>query len=80
MTLNEVKKVDTTSATTPEQHHVKAAEHLELAAKSHKEVAKLIGSHDHAGATAHVKVATEHVAQAHEHAATAAKKVSAAAK
>jgi len=34
----------------PEQHHSKAAEHLELAAKAHKEVAKLIGANDHTGA------------------------------
>lgn len=63
----------------PEQHHSKATEHLELAAKSHKEVAKLIGANDHTGAQAHVKVAQEHLTQAHTH-AEAAKKAMPAAK
>jgi hypothetical protein len=63
----------------PEQHHTKVAEHLELAAKSHKEVAKLIGANDHTGAQAHIKVAQEHLTQAHTH-AEAAKKAMPAAK
>jgi len=63
----------------PEQHHSKAAEHLELAAKSHKEVAKLIGANDHTGAQAHAKVAQEHLTQAQTH-AEAAKKTMPAAK
>jgi hypothetical protein len=45
----------------PEQHHHKAAEHLELAAKSHKEVAKYIGANDHAAAQTHSKTAHEHM-------------------
>ena len=45
----------------PEQHHNKAAEHLELAAKSHKEVAKYIGANDHAAAQTHSKTAHEHM-------------------
>ena len=57
----------------PEQHHTKAAEHLELAAKSHKEVAKCIGANDHAAAQAHSKTAHEHMTQAHEHAEAAKK-------
>jgi hypothetical protein len=57
----------------PEQHHSKAAEHLELAAKAHKEVAKLIGANDHTGAQAHVAVAHEHLTHAQTH-ADAAKK------
>ncbi|WP_416547153.1 hypothetical protein ACHEXK_15235 [Limnohabitans sp. DCL3] len=63
----------------PEQHHSKAAEHLELAAKSHKEVAKLISANDHTGAQAHVKVAQEHLMHAQTH-AQAAKKAMPAAK
>jgi hypothetical protein len=63
----------------PEQHHTKVAEHLELAAKSHKEVAKLIGANDHTGAGTHVKVAQEHWTQAQTH-ADAAKKAMPAAK
>lgn len=50
-----------------EHHHSKVAEHLELAAKSHKEVAKLIGANDHAAAQTHAKVAGEHFAKAQEH-------------
>jgi hypothetical protein len=57
----------------PEQHHTKAAEHLELAAKSHKEVAKCIGTNDHAAAQAHSKTAHEHMTQAHAHADVAKK-------
>ena len=73
MTLTETKHKDN-SAVTPQQHHTQAAEHLDLAAKSHKEVAKLIGSNDHKGAAEHVKVATQHVANAQEHVIAAAKK------
>lgn len=63
----------------PEQHHHKAAEHLELAAKSHKEVAKCIGANDHTAAQTHSKTAHEHMTQAHEH-ADAAKKAMPASK
>jgi hypothetical protein len=76
MTFNEPK-----TPVTPvkaEQHHAKAAEHLEYAAKSHKEVSKLLGANDHVAAKAHVKVAQEHTDKAHEH-AEAAKKATVAA-
>lgn len=79
MTLTETKTHDGASVT-PQQHHTKAAEHLELAAKSHKEVAKLISSNDHKGAVAHTKVASEHVASAEQHVSQAAKKIAAVAK
>jgi hypothetical protein len=52
---------------------------LEHAAKSHKEVAKLIGANDHAGAQAHTKVAHEHLTQAQTH-VEAAKKATTVAK
>jgi hypothetical protein len=55
------------TAVKPEQHHTKVAEHLELAAKSHKEVAKLMGANDHVGAQTHAKVAGEHFVKAQEH-------------
>jgi hypothetical protein len=74
MTLNEMKTHDTTTAATPQQHHTQAAEHFEHAAKSHKEVAKLIGANDHKAAQAHTLVAKEHAAKAHEHVTEAAKK------
>ena len=57
----------------PEQHHTKVAEHLEMAAKSHKEVAKLISANDHPAALAHAKVAEEHLTKAKEHADLAKK-------
>ena len=76
-------KTPTTPATTalkPEHHHTKVAEHLEMAAKSHKEAAKCIGSNDHTAAHTHVKAAHEHVAKAHDHVVEAAKKTTSAAK
>ena len=66
MTLD-TKMPDVSTAVRPEHHHSKVAEHLELAAKSHKEVAKLIGANDHAAAQTHAKVAGEHFAKAQEH-------------
>ncbi|MDP3701122.1 MAG: hypothetical protein Q8R72_09485 [Hylemonella sp.] len=74
MTLNETKSHDTTSAQTPQQHHAQAAEHLEQAAKSHKDAATLLGSGDHKGAQAHADAAKTHAAQATEHVAEAARK------
>jgi hypothetical protein len=79
MTFNDPKT--TATPATPakaEQHHAIAAEHLEYAAKSHKEVSKLLGANDHVAAKAHVKVAQEHMDKAHEH-AEAAKKATVAA-
>jgi capsule polysaccharide export protein KpsE/RkpR len=74
MTLHETKAHDTSTAATVQQHHTQAAEHLELAAKSHKEAAKLVGANDHTAAHAHVKTAQEHVAKAQDHVVEAAKK------
>jgi len=74
MTLNETKNHDTTSAQTAQQHHVQAAEHLEQAAKSHKDAAKLMGSGDPTGAQIHVEKAKTHSVQASEHVVQAAKK------
>jgi hypothetical protein len=78
MTLNETKTHDTSTTATPQQHHTQAAEHLELAAKSHKEAAKLIGANDHAAAHTHVKTAHEHMAKAQDHAVEATKKTASA--
>ena len=80
MTFTASKPHDTSTANTAQQHHTQAAEHLELAAKSHKEAAKLIGANDHAAAHAHVKTAHEHVAKAQDHVVEAAKKTTVAAK
>lgn len=76
MTLNEVKPHDTSTAATLQQHHTQAAEHLETAAKSHKEAAKLVVVNDHKAAQVHVKNAHEHVTKAQDHVAEAAKKTS----
>jgi hypothetical protein len=81
MTLESKTPVTTATAPTllkPEQHHSKAAEHLELAAKAHKEVAKLITANDHTGAQAHVKLAHEHLTHAQTHADSAKKAMPAA--
>lgn len=80
MTFTATKPHDTSTATTTQQHHTQAAEHLELAAKSHKEAAKLIGANDHTAAHAHVKTAQEHVVKAQDHVVESAKKTTAAAK
>lgn len=80
MSYTESKPHDTSTAATPQQHHTQAAEHLELAAKSHKEAAKLIAANDHKGAQVHVKTAHEHTAKAQDHVAEAAKKSAAASK
>jgi hypothetical protein len=77
MTLDNVKSHNTTTATTPQQHHTQAAEHLELAAKSHKEAAKLMGTDDHKGAQSQAKVAHDHVSQAEAHVVQATKKATA---
>ena len=76
MTLNQTasKNSPTSIGASLQQHHSKAAEHYELAANSHKEVANCIGANDHAGAQAHTKVASEHVAKAQEQAVQAAQK------
>jgi hypothetical protein len=79
MTFNDPKTTATPAAPVKaEQHHAKAAEHLEYAAKSHKEVSKLLSANDATAAKAHVKVAQEHMDKAHEH-AEAAKKATVAA-
>ena len=80
MTLTETKTTDHASTVTPQQHHAKADEHLELAAKSHKEVVKMIDSKDHKGASDHTKVANAHVVSATEHVTAAAHKLSVVAK
>ena len=80
MTLIPTKPVDTSTAVTVQQHHTQAAEHFEQAAKSHKEVAKFIGTNDHGAAQAPMKSAHEHATKAQEHVAEAAKKSAPASK
>lgn len=84
MNPNEVKPngstTNATSASTPQQHHTQAAEHPELAAKSHKEAAKFIGANDHKSASDQVKMGRDHVVKAQDHVDSAAKKTSALSK
>jgi F0F1-type ATP synthase membrane subunit b/b' len=84
MTLNDTTKHDikhdTTTASTEQQHHVQAAEHLELAAKSHKEAAKSITAGDHKAALQHVETAKNHTSHASDHVKEAQKKSLPAAK
>ena len=49
MTFEQVKTTPIPATTTPQEHHSKAAEHLDIAVKSHKEAAKLLGANDHKG-------------------------------
>lgn len=74
MTFAQAKPQPISASNTPQQHHAKAAEHLEIAVKSHKEAAKLIGDKDHKGAEVQAKIAHEHTAQAKEHMLEATKK------
>ena len=74
MTFEHTKPQSIPASTTPQQHHAKAAEHLEIAVTSHKEASKLLGNNDHKGAEVQAKIAHEHTAQAKEHMAEAAKK------
>lgn len=70
-----MSSTDTTlAAKNQQEHHVHAAEHLEHAAKSHKEVAKLISTGDHKGAAEHTEVAKKHVANFTAHMAQGPKK------
>lgn len=46
------------------QHHLKAAEHLDVAARSHKEAAKLLESGDQKAAELQLKIARNNVLRA----------------
>lgn len=52
MTFEQTPSHAIPASTTPQQHHAQAAEHLEIAVKSHKEAAKMLGLHDAKGAEA----------------------------
>jgi len=80
MTLQEAKAHDTSSATNASEHHKEAAEHLEMAAKSHKEVVKLLSTNDHKGAAIHAEIAHDHTNKAKDHVVAANKKITASVK
>jgi hypothetical protein len=57
-----------------QDHHLKAAEHLDQASKSHREAAKLIEGGDRHAASSQAKLAEEHTAHAAHQVIEAAKK------
>jgi hypothetical protein len=74
MTFTQGSSTDAAQAQTVPQHHLKAAEHLELASRSHKEAAKLHASGDHKAAEQQAQMAREHTAKAGVHVSEAGKK------
>jgi hypothetical protein len=76
LTLNQKHSPDITSKTTVQDHHLKAAEHLDHASKCHKETAKLIQDGDHHAASSQAKLAAEHTAHAAHQVTQAATKSS----
>jgi hypothetical protein len=81
MTLNSTATAtatDTAAHTVP-QHHLKAAEHLEHAAKAHKDAAKMHVAGDHKATEQHIQTAREHTSKAAVHVTEAAKKSAATA-
>jgi hypothetical protein len=73
LTLNKTHTADAASKTMAQDHHLKAAEHLDHASKSHREAAKLIEGGDHHAASSQAKLAAEHTAHAAHHVIEAAK-------
>lgn len=74
MTFTQTISPDTAQEQTVPQHHLKAAEHLELASRSHKEAAKLHVSGEHKAADLQARMARDHVAKAGMHVSEAIKK------
>ncbi len=85
MTLTQANKPETTGSSsntqnlTVQAHHLKAAEHLEMASKSHKDAARMIDSGDHKAAIGQSKAGAEHIENAAKHASEAVKKTQAVA-
>ncbi len=77
LSLNQPHTADLTVKTTAQDHHLKAAEHLDQAAKCHKETAKFMQDGDHHAASSHAKLAEEHSAHAAHQVIQASKKNSA---
>lgn len=74
MTLTQTDAPTTTQTQAVQQHHLKAAEHLDLASKSHKEAAKLHASGEHKAAENQAQMAKEHAAKAAGHVTEASEK------
>jgi hypothetical protein len=74
LTLRKTHATEISSKTMAQDHHLKAAEHLDHASKSHREAAKLIEGGDHHAASSQAKLAEEHTAHAANQVIEAAKK------
>jgi hypothetical protein len=77
MTFTPASSADTSGAETVPQHHLRAAEHLNIASRSHQEAAKLHVSGDHKLAELQAQLAREHTARAGVHVNEAIKKAAA---
>jgi hypothetical protein len=74
LTLHPTASTDTVSKINPQEHHLKAAEHLDHASTHHKEAAKMILAGDHHAASSQAKLAAEHTAHAAHQVIEGAKK------
>jgi hypothetical protein len=75
-TLTKTHAPDVEPVTSAQDHHLKAAEHLERASTCHKETAKFIQGGDHHAASSQSKLAAEHTIYAAHQVALATKKTS----
>jgi len=67
MTFTQTGSLDVAPSQSVPQHHLKAAEHLALASRSHKEAAILLASGERKAAELQVQIARDHVALAGAH-------------
>jgi hypothetical protein len=74
LTLSQTHTTDQATKTTAQDHHLKAAEHLDHASTCHKEAAKLIQGGDRHAASSQAKLAAEHTAHAAHQVLQASKK------
>jgi hypothetical protein len=74
LTLHQTHTPDLASTSTAQEHHLKAAGHLDSASMCHKETAKLMQGGDHHAASSQAKLAAEHTAKAADHVTHAAKR------
>ena len=74
LSLTKARAAEPASQTTVQDHHLKAAEHLDQASISHREAAKLIQGGDTRAASSQAKLAAEHTAYAAHQVAQADRK------
>lgn len=67
MSLTSATPNNNSTDTTTQDHHVKAAEHLESASQCHRHAAKCVSEGDHETVASKVKEAAEHIEQATSH-------------